>query len=390
MACATFKSQVLDGERLGGRAGGVITGNNLVWRKVNFAAVTTTKIRLSITATANQWSRLAEVEAYTASGGSNAAPTATIGNPTNGASYAAPATISIAASATDPDGTISKVDFFANGAFIGTDSMAPYTFDRMGVSAGNYTFTAVATDNLGLAGPASPTVAVTVTGPTGRANVALASAGATALASSTYGAGYSPAGAINGDRRGTSWGAGGGWNDATASTWPDWLEVDFSGRADDRRSRYLLRARQLQRPGRAERSDDVHGTGCATSKCNTGRAACGRRSRVGRSRGQHGLAPSVICGRDDDQDSIFVTNALNTWSRITEVEAYTVARARPPHRPSPSMSSAIPKTFVRGFGERSWPVGKSSLDESSQGASTIRCCKRGAVLTRASSRALTS
>jgi hypothetical protein len=26
-----------------------------------------------------------------------------------------------------------------------------------------------------------------------------------------------------------NWGAGGGWNDATAGTYPDWLQIDFNG-----------------------------------------------------------------------------------------------------------------------------------------------------------------
>ena len=60
-------------------------------------------------------------------------------------------------------------------------------------------------------------------------NVAAASAGATATASTIYGEGYSAAGAINGDRAGRNWGAGGGWNDATAGGFPDWLQVDFAG-----------------------------------------------------------------------------------------------------------------------------------------------------------------
>ena len=60
-------------------------------------------------------------------------------------------------------------------------------------------------------------------------NVAAASAGATASSSTTYSDGYSPAGAINGDRKGLNWGAGGGWNDATAGSFPDWLQVDFAG-----------------------------------------------------------------------------------------------------------------------------------------------------------------
>src|SRR5262249_18730548 len=51
----------------------------------------------------------------------------------------------------------------------------------------------------------------------------------TASASSTYNANYPPAAAINGDRKGVGWGAGGGWCDGTSNTWPDWLEVDFSG-----------------------------------------------------------------------------------------------------------------------------------------------------------------
>src|SRR5262249_42145926 len=46
-------------------------------------------------------------------------------------------------------------------------------------------------------------------------NVALAANGATAIASSTNSgsSGFGPSGAINGDRKGLSWGNGGGWND---------------------------------------------------------------------------------------------------------------------------------------------------------------------------------
>ena len=59
-------------------------------------------------------------------------------------------------------------------------------------------------------------------------NVALASAGAVASASSTYSAGYLPA-----RRRSTASGRatverGGGWTDGTLGSFPDWLEVDFA------------------------------------------------------------------------------------------------------------------------------------------------------------------
>ena len=33
----------------------------------------------------------------------------------------------------------------------------------------------------------------------------------------------------NGINYAVPWGAGGGWNDGTPNSWPDWLEVDFSG-----------------------------------------------------------------------------------------------------------------------------------------------------------------
>ena len=46
-------------------AGGAIRGNNLVWRKVTFTPVTTSRIRVLITQGADGlWTRVAEVEAY--------------------------------------------------------------------------------------------------------------------------------------------------------------------------------------------------------------------------------------------------------------------------------------------------------------------------------------
>ncbi len=72
-------------------------------------------------------------------------------------------------------------------------------------------------------------IAISGAAPPPRVNVALASNGGTATASSTYSSGYAASGAINGDRRGQAWGADGGWNEATPNAWPDWLEVSFNG-----------------------------------------------------------------------------------------------------------------------------------------------------------------
>jgi peptidyl-Asp metalloendopeptidase len=61
-------------------------------------------------------------------------------------------------------------------------------------------------------------------------NYALASNGATASASSVHDAGYAASGAIDNRRSGANWGSGGGWNDGTASTFPDWLQINFNGK----------------------------------------------------------------------------------------------------------------------------------------------------------------
>ena len=63
--------------------------------------------------------------------------------------------------------------------------------------------------------------------PPSRVNLALATNGGVLTASSTYSAAYPPGGANDGDRRGTRWGSGGGWNDLNANTWPDWLQLDM-------------------------------------------------------------------------------------------------------------------------------------------------------------------
>ena len=64
-------------------------------------------------------------------------------------------------------------------------------------------------------------------------NVALAANGGVASASSSYvccGWNFTPAGANNGNRSGAGWGAGEGWNDTDpGNSFPDWLQVDFSG-----------------------------------------------------------------------------------------------------------------------------------------------------------------
>jgi hypothetical protein len=94
----------------------------------------------------------------------NVPPSAAITSPSGGASFTAGATITIAASASDSDGTVTKVDFYSGATLLGTSTAAPYTLPLTNVSAGTYSFSVKATDNAG-AVTTSSAVSVTVTEP---------------------------------------------------------------------------------------------------------------------------------------------------------------------------------------------------------------------------------
>jgi GxGYxYP putative glycoside hydrolase C-terminal domain/GxGYxY sequence motif in domain of unknown function N-terminal/Alpha-L-arabinofuranosidase B (ABFB) domain/PA14 domain/Bacterial Ig domain/Ricin-type beta-trefoil lectin domain-like/Glycosyl hydrolases family 2/Glycosyl hydrolases family 2, sugar binding domain/Secretion system C-terminal sorting domain/Glycosyl hydrolases family 2, TIM barrel domain len=79
----------------------------------------------------------------------NQSPTVSLTSPLNNTSYNAPATISLAANASDGDGNISKVEFYSGSQKLGEDVTSPYTYSWTNVGVGNYTLTARAYDNIG-------------------------------------------------------------------------------------------------------------------------------------------------------------------------------------------------------------------------------------------------
>ncbi|MEV4835587.1 glycoside hydrolase family 48 protein [Nonomuraea sp. NPDC049486] len=92
----------------------------------------------------------------------NDPPTVSLTSPNAGQSFTAPATVPIAATAADADGTVAKVDFYQGSTLLGTDTSAPYTYNWQNVAAGNYSITARATDDDGDTTVSSP-VGITVT-----------------------------------------------------------------------------------------------------------------------------------------------------------------------------------------------------------------------------------
>jgi hypothetical protein len=155
-------------------------------------------------------------------------------------------------------------------------------------------------------------------------NLALASNGASASASSSFGLGYPVAAIIDGERRGSNWTAGGGWADGTAHAAPDWVQINFgAARSIDRVVVYTV---QDNYASPAEPTDAMtfaaygivdfsvqgwDGAGWVTLGAVSGN------NRVKRS--------VAFTAFTTDRIRIVVTSALAGVARITEVEAWASA-----------------------------------------------------------------
>jgi murein DD-endopeptidase MepM/ murein hydrolase activator NlpD len=266
--------------------GGSVTGNNKVWRQFGFAPITTNKVRVTITAGAdNNYSRVVELEAWGTPAGANVALAA------NGGTTASSSALSGypgsrvndgdrkgASGAIWADGTQTsfpdwiEVDF--NGMKIlteidlitfqddygnPTEPTLAQTFSLYGATAfdmqywngsawvtvsggsvtGNnkvwrqFSFAPITTNkvratiNAGADNNYSRVVELEAWGTPASSpiNIALAANGGTTAASSTL-SGYPSSRVNDGERKGAS---GGIWADGTQSVFPDWIEVDFNG-----------------------------------------------------------------------------------------------------------------------------------------------------------------
>ena len=86
----------------------------------------------------------------------NNPPSIAITNPPDNAVRAAPATVTLQASAMDTDGSVTNVQFFSGANFLGSTSGPPFNLTLSNLAAGNYVLTARAADNLGLMATSAP------------------------------------------------------------------------------------------------------------------------------------------------------------------------------------------------------------------------------------------
>ena len=91
-------------------------------------------------------------------------PTVEVADPAAGSSFVLPATIPISASVADPEKLLKKVEFFANGTRLGEVAVPPYRLSWSNALEGDYTLTAVATDELGAARISRP-IQISATAP---------------------------------------------------------------------------------------------------------------------------------------------------------------------------------------------------------------------------------
>src|SRR5262249_18393449 len=80
----------------------------------------------------------------------NTPPTVSITSPVNGAALVRPTNLTINVTATEADGFITNVQFFADGLNLGNDTNSPFSLTWTNVPTGTFALTARATDDLGV------------------------------------------------------------------------------------------------------------------------------------------------------------------------------------------------------------------------------------------------
>ena len=305
-----------------------VSGNTLVKRTVTFAAYTTTQIRINVTGTTDSWSRLTEVEAWGVAAVTLPATTTTLGSAPNPAAVGADVTFTATVTGNTPTG---NVNFTDGASTIGGCATQPLSAGQAtcvthALGIGTHSVVAHYLGDGGNAASSSPVLTQTITDASGNTNVALASAGAVASASSTYSAGY-PASAINdNERAGLNPGNGGYWNDATPNTLPDSVQILFDGsKTIDRVVVYSVQDNYLS-PVEPTDTQTFSLYGITTFSVDgwDGANWVTLASVSGNSLVKRSVS---FAAYTTDRIRINITGTTDSWSRLTEVEAWGVAAA---------------------------------------------------------------
>jgi Bacterial Ig-like domain (group 3) len=154
-------------------------------------------------------------------------------------------------------------------------------------------------------------------------NVALASNGGVASASSTLSAAFPVNSINNNERAGVNWGNGGGWADGTPNSFPDWAQITFNGsKTIDHVVVYTVQD-NWQNP--IEPTDTMTFTTWGLTDFTVQGWNGTAWVTLGSVSGNNLVKRTVnFAAYTTDRIRINIISALNSYSRITEVEAWGV------------------------------------------------------------------
>jgi hypothetical protein len=300
-----------------------ITGNNLVKRTVTFAPVTTDRIRIQVNGALQFYSRITEVEAWTA----GPVPTATtLASSVNPSTVGQSVTFTATVAGNAPTGNVafrdgaSTIGGCSGVALAGSGNSRTAACATAALAQGTRSITAAYAGDNGNVASTSAALSQVVNPVGASVNVARASNGGVASASSQL-AGYSAASAIDGNPIGP-WGNDGGWNDATGNAFPDWLQVTFNGQKTI--NRVVVYTLQDNYASPSPPTDTMTFTQYGITDFAVQSGVGNTWSTLATVAGNNLVKRTVTFAPiTTDRIRIRVTGALLVYSRITEVEAWT-------------------------------------------------------------------
>ena len=172
-------------------------------------------------------------------------------------------------------------------------------------------------------------------------NVALAGNGGVVTASSTYTTAYPAAAVNNGDRKGSNWGNGGGWNDGSYGTYPDWVQISFNGTKSIAEIDVFTLQDNHPAPQEPTETQTFTAYGITDFEVQYWDGAIWRVVPGGSVSGNNKVWRKFSFSPvTTTRIRVLVTKALAGSSRITEIEAYETTSGTPPPAPAPTANVA--------------------------------------------------
>ncbi|MDQ2917956.1 MAG: Ig-like domain repeat protein [Pseudomonadota bacterium] len=157
--------------------------------------------------------------------------TTTIASMLNPSITGAGTTFAATVTGNSPTGTVRFTD--NGGVIVGCAAVGltggSATCSTNALITGTHAIAAAYSGDAANAASTSATLTQVVNAPVNGTNVALASNGGTASASSMWGPSFPPSAVIDNQRSGAGWGNYAGWADGTSGAFPDWMQINFNG-----------------------------------------------------------------------------------------------------------------------------------------------------------------